>query len=131
MALRLRYLVAIVLAMTGFGFASADGRTPKPEIVIEKQGQCIAPAAEMRRSHMDMLKHQRDKTVREGVRGAKVSLNACIDCHASSKNGSVLGSGQSFCQGCHSYAAVKLDCFECHQAKPVRDPVASSQGSNR
>ena len=85
----------------------------------------------MRRSHMDMLKHQRDKTVRDGVRGAKASLNACIDCHASSKNGSVLGSKENFCQGCHSYAAVKLDCFECHQAKPQRGPLASSQGTPR
>jgi hypothetical protein len=40
-----------------------------------------------------------------------------VDCHASDKNGSVLGSNENFCQGCHAYAAVKIDCFECHSSK--------------
>ena len=79
--------------------------------------KCIAPVEEMRRNHMDMLKHQRDRTMRSGIRGEPASLNACIECHASKQTGSVLGSNDSFCQGCHSYAAVKLDCFECHQPR--------------
>ena len=24
-----------------------------------------------------------------------------------------------FCLSCHSYAAVKIDCFECHSGKPA------------
>ncbi len=76
----------------------------------------------MRRTHMDMLKHQRDRTVHQGIRGEKVRLNGCIDCHAGSGTGaaagSVTGKPQAFCEGCHQYAAVKLDCFECHQPKP-------------
>jgi hypothetical protein len=24
-----------------------------------------------------------------------------------------------FCQSCHNYAAVKIDCFECHSSKPA------------
>ena len=71
---------------------------------------------------MDLLKHQRDRTVRAGVRGEKVHLNACIECHAGpgagAAAGSAVGSPQAFCEGCHRYAAVKLDCFECHQPKP-------------
>ena len=90
---------------------------PQPAVVIAKPGQCVAPVEEMRRSHMDMLKHQRDKTLRQGERGAKASLNACIDCHASRDNGSVLGGKDNFCESCHRYVAVKLDCFECHQPK--------------
>jgi len=92
-------------------------RTPVPNMVIENSaGKCVAPPEEMRRNHMEMLKHQRDLTLRQGVRGEPASLNACIECHAGKKTGSVLGKGD-FCESCHSYAAVKLDCFECHQPK--------------
>ena len=97
--------------------AGDGGRTAKPVIEIANPGKCIAPVEEMRRKHMDMLKHQRDRTMRQGIRGEPASLNACIECHASKRTGSVLGSNDNFCQGCHSYAAVKLDCFECHQPK--------------
>jgi hypothetical protein len=55
--------------------------------------------------------------MRDGVRGMKTSLNGCIECHASKKTGSVLGSNENFCQSCHTYAAVKLDCWDCHQPK--------------
>ena len=91
-------------------------RTPVPNMVTENEGKCIAPPEEMRRNHMEMLKHQRDRTMRQGIRGEPASLNACIECHASKKTGSVLGKGD-FCESCHAYAAVKLDCFECHQPK--------------
>ena len=91
-------------------------RTPVPNMTVESTGKCIAPAEEMRRNHMEMLKHQRDRTLRQGIRGEPASLNTCIECHASKKTGSVLGKGD-FCESCHAYAAVKLDCFECHQPK--------------
>ena len=76
----------------------------------------------MRKNHMNLLKHQRDETVHKGVRDTRHSLKGCIECHASKKTGSVLGAhdsgkGTNFCEGCHSYVAVKLDCFECHQPK--------------
>jgi hypothetical protein len=71
----------------------------------------------MRRNHMEMLKHQRDRTVHLGIRGAPHSLAGCIECHANRSDGSVLGSDRHFCQGCHSYAAVRLDCFECHSSR--------------
>jgi len=90
----------------------------KPTVAIENPGtQCVAPPEEMRRNHMEMLKHQRKLTLREGIRGAKVSLNGCIECHASKKTGSVIGSDDNFCQSCHAFAAVKLDCWDCHQPK--------------
>ena len=43
----------------------------------------------MRRNHMELLKHQRDDTVRSGIRGAKYSLKDCVGCHAGAKTGSV------------------------------------------
>jgi hypothetical protein len=110
-------LAAIALALPLFQAAQA-GEVPKPDIVIANPGtQCVAPPEEMRRNHMEMLKHQRNLTLREGIRGAKVSLRGCIECHASKTNGSVIGSNDNFCQACHSYVAVKLDCWDCHQPK--------------
>lgn len=113
-------------AAAAAAFAFDGGRTPKPTVVIEKQEGCVASPAEMRRNHMNLLSHQRDRTLRKGVRGAPVSLNGCISCHASSKNGSVIGTGENFCQSCHSFAAVKLDCFECHQATPGKSAGKSA-----
>ena len=110
------WLAAIALTLIA-GAAGAAGTVPKPVIAIENPGECVAPVDVIRRTHMDLLKHQRDKTLRLGERGAKITLNGCIECHASKKTGSVLGGPENFCQGCHSYAAVKLDCFECHQPK--------------
>ena len=66
---------------------------------------------------MDLIKHQRTETMRLGIRGGKYSLAECVECHASTKTNSVVGSNEAFCQGCHAYAAVKLDCFECHSTK--------------
>ncbi len=109
--------LAAVLPGLTFALDGAPQRTPLPKVTIEKPGtQCVAPPAEMRRNHMEMLKHQRDRTMRQGIRGEPVTLNGCIECHASQKTASVLGEG-NFCQSCHTYAAVKLDCFECHQPK--------------
>ena len=56
--------------------------------------------------------------IRDSIRTKQHSLAGCIECHASQKTGSVIGTNENFCQSCHSYAAVSLDCFECHASKP-------------
>lgn len=94
------------------------GRVPKPVIEPARGEQCVEDPAFMRRNHMNLLKHQRDDTVRGGIRAAKYSLKACIECHASKSSGSVTLASTNFCQSCHGYAAVKIDCFECHANKP-------------
>jgi predicted CXXCH cytochrome family protein len=91
---------------------------PKPVIEAARGGQCVEPAVDMRRNHMEYLKHQRDDTLRGGVRGAKYSLKACIECHASQQTNSVTAKQTNFCVSCHSYTAVKIDCFECHATQP-------------
>jgi DnaJ-class molecular chaperone len=117
MSRALKFLAALALALPMFNAVHA-GEVAKPAIKIENPGtQCVAPPEEMRRNHMEMLKHQRTLTLRQGIRGAKVSLNGCIECHASKTNGSVIGSDDNFCQTCHAYTAVKLDCWDCHQPK--------------
>ena len=116
---RIPYWLALLLFAL-LPLAAAAGGVAKAQISIENPGQCVAPVDVMRRSHMDLLRHQRDKTLRQGERSAKISLNACIECHASKSSGTVIGSNENFCQGCHSYVAVKLDCFECHQPKAMK-----------
>lgn len=111
----LRFAACVALALPALAFAAE--RTPKPYIIIDKPGRCVADTESMRRNHPEMLKHQRDRTMREGIRTRQYSLNGCVECHASSKTGSVLGE-QGFCQSCHTYAGVTLDCFECHASKP-------------
>ena len=110
----------VLLMLAGAAFAADDGgRTPKPAIERAAKGEhCVADTAFMRRNHMDLLKHQRDDTVRGGIRGAKYSLNECIGCHAGTKTGSVASSQSDFCVSCHRYASVSIDCFECHSSKP-------------
>lgn len=93
-------------------------RVPQPTIERGKGEQCVADPAYMRRNHMDLLSHQRDETVHRGVRDAKSSLKGCIECHASAETGSVAVAKTDFCVSCHTYAAVKVDCFQCHASKP-------------
>jgi len=96
----------------------ASTRVPQPVIEPARGAQCVADPAFMRRNHPELLKHQRDETLRGGVRAAKYSLNACIECHASQTTRSVAATQTNFCLSCHIYTAVKIDCFECHASKP-------------
>ncbi|MCW8890567.1 MAG: sulfur reduction protein DsrJ [Sedimenticola sp.] len=82
---------------------------------------CVAPTADMRRNHMDYLTHDRDMTVRKGVRETQYSLAECVECHAEADDAgaykSVNAEGQ-FCSSCHEYVAVSLSCFQCHRKTP-------------
>jgi len=89
-------------------------RVPQPTVAAAAAGSCVEDTAFMRRNHMELIRHQRDLTVHEGIRTTRHSLANCVNCHADPKTGRVTGSKDAFCEGCHSYAAVKLDCFECH-----------------
>ena len=108
-------IVAATLVLAGVADAGEKlaGRVALPAIKIEKGEACVAPTGEMRRDHMKMLLHQRDRTMRLGIRETRFSLKKCVDCHASRVTGSVLGK-DGFCSSCHEYAAVSMDCFECH-----------------
>lgn len=94
-----------------------------------KGDKCVREADFMRRNHMELLKHQRDDTMRKGIRTTQNSLKGCIDCHASPVNNSVIGTNDNFCQGCHTKVAVKLDCFECHSSKPKAATAAAPQAT--
>lgn len=125
-----RVLLACMAALWLAPALAGEPRTPQPVIEPARAGtQCVADPATMRRDHPAMLEHQRDQTVRGGIRGAKASLKACIDCHASPTTGSVAKSDTNFCVSCHSYTAVRIDCFGCHATRPQATafhPIAPS-----
>ena len=104
-------------------FATAQANAEGPTIPPAKGDQCVADTALMRTDHMDLLNHQRDETVLKGIRDQPFSLVACVNCHAqTSVDGTPIridAEGQ-FCQSCHQYAAVKIDCFSCHAALPEK-----------
>jgi hypothetical protein len=110
-------LAAILLSVLISTAAQAADKPQGPKLDVGKGGQCVEEPKLMRNIHMNLLKHQRDETMHKGIRGQKHSLAECIECHAGTKTNSVLGSNEAFCQGCHTYSAVKLDCFECHTSK--------------
>ncbi len=111
----MRLILALALFFAAF---SANADVTIPHLDIGQGGHCVNDPKFMRMNHGDLLKHQRTITVHQGIRGGRYSLERCVNCHASKKNNSVLGTNQNFCQGCHVYAAVKIDCFECHSSRP-------------
>jgi hypothetical protein len=123
--------LVLVMGWLSVGVAHAGDvpatRVPKPVIESARGGQCVEDPAFMRRYHMELLKHQRDDTLRGGIRGAKYSLKTCIECHASQTTNSVTAAPTNFCVSCHSYAAVKIDCFECHATQPPKTSSVQPQ----
>lgn len=123
----MRFLVTFIvlsqLALLGFSVnAGAEGRTPLPTITQGKGDQCVEPTDVMRARHFQFILHQRDDTMHRGIRTEQHSLKHCIECHAQKdeqgKYIPVTDPGQ-FCESCHSYAAVSIDCFQCHATVPA------------
>lgn len=107
----------VSLAFAGLLFAAP----PTPNIPKGKGEQCVEPTDLMRKQHMDFILHQRDLTMREGIRTKKHSLVECIDCHVvPNEQGEYpqYGTNEHFCSTCHNYASVSIDCFQCHATKP-------------
>ncbi|RMF41463.1 MAG: Hdr-like menaquinol oxidoreductase cytochrome c subunit [Alphaproteobacteria bacterium] len=74
-----------------------------------------------RRHHPDLLRHDRDLTLRMGDRTVRASLRQCLVCHAVTGPDArpvAAGDPGGFCAVCHEYAAVSIDCFTCHKATP-------------
>ena len=98
--------------------ASSFGRVVIPSpLKPADASECVEPVEVMRRDHMKFLMHQRDATVIEGERNTKYSLVGCMDCHnPADASAEVIRyeDPRHFCADCHTYAGVKIDCFECH-----------------
>ncbi len=115
-------LAAIGLASSGVANGQENkahdtkSGVPIPRPKTPEGKKCVEPTDVMRTQHMELIQHQRDETMYRGIRTKKYSLKNCVDCHADPKTKSVLGK-DGFCESCHSYAAVSIDCFSCHTDK--------------
>lgn len=111
-------LVLLAVALPGV----AAGDNPLlPTIVPGKGDKCVEPTDVMRRDHMELILHQRDETMHRGIRTSRHSLKECIECHVQTDdqgNYIPVNDPQQFCSSCHSYASVKMDCFQCHATTP-------------
>lgn len=116
-------VLAVVAAFMAVPSMQAAAGVDLPKLEKGKGDKCVEDTQFMRRNHMDLLKHHRDDTMRRGIRTTKHSLKKCVECHASETTGSVAASKGDFCAACHSYASVKLDCWDCHATKPGKQPV--------
>jgi hypothetical protein len=122
--------VALLLLAAGLGQAAGGkedgvavgGKPDLGPVIPRGRGEaCVADTPFMRRNHMTMLMHQRDSTVRQGVRSKLFSLSECVACHAVSgpdQQPVSIASPDHFCRACHDYAAVQIDCFQCHASRP-------------
>jgi len=123
-------LAALLCAAPALARESEGRGVPLPTPNFEGKGErCVEDTEFMRRNHMELILHQRDETVHEGIRTKQHSLKNCINCHASPETNSVLGEN-GFCVSCHSYASVKIDCFSCHSDKPEPDSKAATAEPN-
>jgi hypothetical protein len=118
-------LIGFMLLSTSTLVGTAQAETPFPTInePSDKSLKCIQPEDEMRRNHMNYILHERDETMHEGIRDEPGSLSACIDCHVEpNAQGEIadIESDQHFCNGCHQYASVQIDCFQCHADRPQK-----------
>jgi hypothetical protein len=118
-------VAAGLLAVSAVLAAETSGAKPAfgPTVKTYKGDKCVEDTDYMRRNHMKVILHQRDETMHRGIRTQKHSLKNCVDCHADPKTNSVLGK-DGFCESCHVYASVSIDCFTCHSAAPEKNGQA-------
>ena len=120
---KLLQLLTALSALTLSVTAVAGGANGVGPVIPKAKGeQCVEDTNVMRRDHMKYLKKHRDETLREGIRTEQYSLKQCLECHAPAGNTAepTRVEGEHFCETCHVYAGVTIDCFECHATKPEK-----------
>ncbi|NOR18726.1 MAG: hypothetical protein GQ538_01390, partial [Xanthomonadales bacterium] len=75
-ALVLIYMLslAVFASATEEELPANSGRVPMPVIPMGQGESCVEDTDYMRRNHMDLLMHERDETVHEGIREKRHSL---------------------------------------------------------
>jgi len=121
-------LTVVTLFVTALFSLAAVAGVPVPDIpkaIHSIEGtQCVEKPSFMIRNHMKILFHQRKETVHEGIRTKKHSLKNCFTCHVvKGADGQpvTFKNPKHFCRVCHDYAAVQIDCFQCHTSVPGND----------
>lgn len=111
----------------------AAGRTPAPHPVHGKGEHCVEATDVIRRNHMLMMYAHRKDVLVEGIRTTKFNISGCVNCHAvKGEDGQPVSfdNPTHFCRTCHSYAAVQIDCFECHNSKPQSSDKSAALGAD-
>jgi len=117
----MKRLVATILVLIGLSTGAAVAGSLYPDVPKAVGSPHPEGNAYMRINHMRLMRHDRDLTMHEGDRSIKYSLKECVACHAVTGPDAMPISVQEeghFCRACHEYAAVKIDCFQCHNSKP-------------
>jgi len=125
-------LLALLSIMVSVMSVSVFAGAPMPDIPKGKGDKCVEDTQFMRESHMELLLHQRDDTLRRGIRTKKHSLKECIACHVvnDSNNQPISAANpKHFCRQCHDYTSVNIDCFDCHASKPGKKSASTGLGS--
>jgi len=137
MHLRRRCMILLAVILTGMVGANGvvlaeDDRSANntllPVIPMGQGDACVEDTGFMRRNHMELLKHQRDETVIKGVRSEQYSLKECLSCHVVYGPDAIpvtVASPAHFCRSCHDYAAVSIDCFQCHASRPESGEISA------
>ncbi len=135
-------MAAVLIAAVAMTIVAAPVLAGPPQPAKGRGDKCVAPTDWMRRNHMAALVHKRDQTMHEGIRTEQFSLKACLDCHqvkGTDGKAVTVADPSHFCRTCHDYAAVSIDCFECHASRPgdvtktgsiVPDPPAAANGND-
>jgi len=117
---RIAVLLAFLLSLAGV--AQGEERSSLLPDIPKATGEAHAEGSEYwRKNHMEMMRHDRDLTLRMGEREIEASLKGCFECHAVKDDHGIPVTYQNdkhFCRVCHDYAAVKVDCFMCHRSTP-------------
>ena len=121
-------LVSLLMISTAYAGKNwrAEGNS-KASQMAQTGGVCVRETGDMRRNHMELIQHDRDVTVHQGIRTLDGSLKGCVNCHANKQESgeyvpvtAMSGPGGSqFCASCHAYTSVSLDCFQCHSTVPT------------
>lgn len=116
MRAKVAFVIFFVISTSPFLFGIAGGQVLKPvqKPILEKPKDatsCVEDIEFMRTNHMNVLKEERVRAVRLGIRTKKHSLKNCFTCHTDKSK---------FCDRCHEFAGVKPTCFSstggCHHA---------------
>lgn len=116
-------MAALLISGAAFAGDSLLPSYPPANASATAEGRnCVEPKDVMRRQHFSFILHQRDETMHRGIRTKKHSLKHCVECHSAKDDSGApvpINAEGQFCSSCHEFAAVTIDCFECHATVPA------------
>jgi len=125
-------MMLVLLTVVLLSSTTAMAEVPSPTIPKGNADQCVKPTQEMRVNHMEYILHQRDDTMHKGIRTEQFSFKKCINCHTVKDDAGkvvTIKDERHFCNSCHTYVAVKIDCFECHASTPTGKASGNAHSS--